>query len=205
MPFVLGTIILISATIVLFMAILLIDLSKIALAVLVALGPVFIMLLIFQSTRKFFESWLQQCINFGLINLLTIMVLALTGTMYVGVINTLNSTIAGTSTGGIPLVTRGKEITLDMVIPILFVGLLISLLLKQVPAIASAIAGGVQISTLGVESAPGRALSNIFNRQAMNRSMRGGPGLAGRAMKGAGRAMKGASNRVAQMVQKFRR
>lgn len=211
MPFVLGSIILFSATIVLFLSILLISLSKVALAVLVALGPIAIMLLLFESTKKFFESWLQQCINFGLINLLTIMVLALTGTLYVGVIDTLNTTIDGTSTSGVPLLTRGKEVTLNMVIPILFVGLLISLILKQVPAIASAIAGGVQISTLGVESAPGQAFSNILNRNAMSRSMRGGPGLvgrAGRAMKGvssrAGRAMKGASSRVAQMVKRLR-
>ena len=45
----------------------LIALSSIALAVLLALGPLFIVLLLFDSTRRFFEAWLAQLANYALI------------------------------------------------------------------------------------------------------------------------------------------
>src|SRR5208337_3134257 len=58
-------------------AMFLIALSSIALAVLLALGPLFISLLLFNSTRRFFSAWIAQLANYALITMLTVMVAAL--------------------------------------------------------------------------------------------------------------------------------
>jgi len=55
----------------------LIALSSIALAVLLALGPLFFAMLFFDATRRFFGAWIAQLANYGLITVLTVMVAAL--------------------------------------------------------------------------------------------------------------------------------
>ena len=46
----------------------LLALSKIALSVLIALGPVFFALLFFESTKRFFESWIAQLSNYAFLD-----------------------------------------------------------------------------------------------------------------------------------------
>jgi type IV secretion system protein VirB6 len=58
-------------------ALVLVVLAKLALAVLLALGPVFIMLYLFSATRGFFEGWIRQLANFSMLIVLTFGVLAL--------------------------------------------------------------------------------------------------------------------------------
>src|ERR1700728_2625292 len=58
-------------------AMFLIALSTIALAVLLALGPLFIALLLFDETKRFFTAWIAQLANYALITILTVMVAAL--------------------------------------------------------------------------------------------------------------------------------
>src|SRR3569833_695981 len=55
----------------------LIALSHIALAVLLAIGPFFIAMLFFESTKRLFDAWLAQLTNYALITLLTILDTAL--------------------------------------------------------------------------------------------------------------------------------
>ena len=58
-------------------AMLSIALSNIALAVLLALGPLFIAMLLFDSTRRLFSAWIAQLANYALVTILTVMVAAL--------------------------------------------------------------------------------------------------------------------------------
>ena len=58
-------------------AMFLIALSSIALAVLLALGPLFVALLFFDATKRLFASWIAQLANYALITVLTVMVAAL--------------------------------------------------------------------------------------------------------------------------------
>ncbi len=58
-------------------AMFLIALSSIALAVLLALGPLFIAMLFFETTKRFFSAWIAQLANYALITILTVMVSAL--------------------------------------------------------------------------------------------------------------------------------
>src|SRR5258708_11394716 len=55
----------------------LLTLSKIALSILLALGPFFIALLFFDTTKRFFESWIAQMANYAFITILIVMVSAL--------------------------------------------------------------------------------------------------------------------------------
>jgi type IV secretion system protein VirB6 len=116
----------------------LIALSSIALAVLLALGPLFIALLLFDATRRFFEAWLAQLANYALITILTVLVAAL-------LLQIVASYAAQTAARGAAIVTVDA---LNMVL----VAVLIFLLMRQVMPIAAALAGGMSLNSLGVVS-----------------------------------------------------
>ncbi len=52
-------------------------LSSIACAVLLAIGPLFVVMLLFDTTRRYFEAWIGQLANYALITVLTVLVAAL--------------------------------------------------------------------------------------------------------------------------------
>ena len=56
-------------------AMFLLSLSRVALSVLLALGPLFIALLFFESTKRFVEAWLAQLANYAFVAVLTLLVL----------------------------------------------------------------------------------------------------------------------------------
>ena len=55
----------------------LLALSKIALCILLALGPLFIAFLLFETTKRFFEAWIAQMANYAFVTILTVLVAAL--------------------------------------------------------------------------------------------------------------------------------
>lgn len=116
----------------------LIALSGTALAVLLALGPLFIALLLFDHTRRFFATWLAQLANYALVTILTVLVAAL-------LLQVVESYAAQTAARGSAIVTVDA---LNMVL----VAVLVFLLMRQVLPIAATLAGGVALSTLGVVS-----------------------------------------------------
>ena len=59
----------------------LLALSRIALSVLLALGPLFIALLLFDTSKRFFEAWFAQLLNYAFITILTVLVAALMMTL----------------------------------------------------------------------------------------------------------------------------
>jgi type IV secretion system protein VirB6 len=119
-------------------AMFLIALSSIAQAVLLALGPLFIVGLLFDSTRRFFSAWLAQLAHYALVTILTIMV----GTLLLQIVQ---SYAAQTAARGSALLTVDA---LDM----LLISMLVFLILRQVMPIASSLAGGVALSTFGAVS-----------------------------------------------------
>lgn len=116
----------------------LIALSSIALAVLLALGPLFIALLLFDATRRFFEAWLAQLANYALITILTVLVAAL-------LLQIVASYAAQTAARGAAIVTVDA---LNMVL----VAVLVFLVMRQVMPIAAALAGGMSLNSMGVVS-----------------------------------------------------
>ena len=116
----------------------LISLSSIALAVLLALGPLFIPALLFERTKRLFDAWLAQLTNYALITILTVMVAAL-------LLRIVESYAIQTAARGAAILTVDA---LNMVL----VSVLVFLLMRQVMPIAAGIAGGVALSSFGAVS-----------------------------------------------------
>src|ERR1019366_2392426 len=110
-------------------AMFLIALSSIALAVLLALGPLFIAAVFFDATRRFFSAWIAQLANYGLVTILTVMIAAL-------LLQVVQSYAAQTAARGAAILTVDA---LNMVL----IAVLVFLLLRQVMPIASGLAGGL--------------------------------------------------------------
>jgi type IV secretion system protein VirB6 len=119
-------------------AMFLIALSCIALAVLLALGPLFIALLLFEATQKFFSAWIAQLANYALITILTVMVAAL-------LLQIVQSYAAQTAARGTAILTVDA---LHMVL----VSILVFLILRQVMPIAAGLAGGLTLNSMGFVS-----------------------------------------------------
>ena len=113
-------------------------LSSIALAVLLALGPLFIALLFFDATKRFFAAWIAQLANYALITVLTVMVAAL-------LLQIVNSYATQTA-------ARGSAILTVDVLNMLLIAVLVLLVMRQVMPIASALAGGVSLNSFGIVS-----------------------------------------------------
>ncbi|TLZ55704.1 MAG: type IV secretion system protein [Gammaproteobacteria bacterium] len=116
----------------------LIALSSIALAVLLALGPLFMTLLLFEGTRRFFEAWLAQLANYALITILTVLTAAL-------LLQVVESFAAQTA-------ARGNAITTVDALNMVLIAVLVFLLMRQVMPIAAALAGGMALSSFGTVS-----------------------------------------------------
>lgn len=119
-------------------AMFLIALASIASAVLLALGPLFIALLFFDSTRRFFESWIAQLANYALISILTVLVAAL-------LLRIVQSYADQTAARGTAIFTVDA---LDMVL----VAALVLLLMRQIMPIAAGLAGGLALNGMGLVS-----------------------------------------------------
>lgn len=116
----------------------LIALSSIASAILLALGPLFIVMLLFDATRRYFEGWLAQLATYALINVLTVLVGAL-------LLQLVSSYAAQTAQRGQAILTVDA---LDMVLA----AMIVFLLLRQIMPIAGGLAGGIAPSTFGAVS-----------------------------------------------------
>lgn len=119
-------------------AMFLIALSSVALAVLLALGPLFIGMLLFDSTRRLFSAWLAQLSNYALITVLTVMVSAL-------LLKIVQSFATQTA-------ALGSAITTVDAIDMVLASVLVFLVLLQVIPIAAGLAGGVSLNTFGAIS-----------------------------------------------------
>ena len=119
-------------------AMFLIALSSIASAVLLAIGPLFIAMLLFDSTRRYFEAWIAQLATYALISILTVLVSAL-------LLQIVESYAAQTA-------ARGNAIATVDAMDMLLVSILVFLLMRQIMPIAGGLAGGFALSSFGMVS-----------------------------------------------------
>ena len=117
----------------------LLSLSKIALSVLLAIGPLFVSLLLFETTKRFFESWIAQLVNYALIAVLTVLVAALMMSL------ALDSARAAMAAGGAIQVSDAARLALASGLTLL--------VMRQVMPMAAGMASGLALSTFGVVSA----------------------------------------------------
>jgi type IV secretion system protein VirB6 len=116
----------------------LLALSSVALSVLLALGPLFIALLLFDATRSFFTAWIAQLANYALITILTVMVAALL--LHLVAVYAQQTAALGSAVDTVD--------ALDM----LLVTTLVLLFMQQVMPVAAGLAGGIALSTQGLMS-----------------------------------------------------
>jgi type IV secretion system protein VirB6 len=121
-------------------AMFLIALSHIASAVLLAIGPLFIVMLLFDSTRRFFEAWITQLATYALITILTVLVAAL-------LLHVVETYAAQTA-------ARGEAIQTVDALDMMLVSVLVFLLMRQIMPIASGLAGGLALTSFGAISRP---------------------------------------------------
>lgn len=133
-------------------AMFLIALSHIASAVLLALGPLFIAMLLFDSTRRFFEAWITQLATYALISILTVLVAAL-------LLHVVETYAAQTAARGSAILTVDA---LDMML----VSVLVFLLMRQIMPIASGLASGLALSSFGAFSRPLGSTLRVGGRRA---------------------------------------
>jgi type IV secretion system protein VirB6 len=116
----------------------LIGLSKIALAVLLALGPLFIISLFFDTTKRFFEAWIAQLANYALITVLAVAVAAL-------MLSALMKFAADTA-------SLGAGIRIADAVDMLLLAVMVFLVMRQVMPMAAGLASGIALSTYGAVS-----------------------------------------------------
>ncbi len=138
----------------------LLTLSRIALSILLVLGPLFIALLFFETTKKFFESWIAQMANYAFITILTVLVASLMLTLL--------------ATAAQQAVNAGGGITIAHAVRVCMAAGLTFLVMRQVMPMAAGLASGLALSTFGAVSAAmawglGRATrtSGQFSRGAL--------------------------------------
>jgi type IV secretion system protein VirB6 len=117
----------------------LLALSKVAVAVILAVGPLFIVLLFFDATKRFFEAWIAQLANYALITVLALMVSAL----MLSIIKAYASDAAGHSSG----------ITIAESVRLCIAAVMVFLVMRQVMPIAAGLASGIALSSFGAVSA----------------------------------------------------
>lgn len=119
-------------------AMFLLSLSRVALSVLLALGPLFIALLFFESTKRFVEAWFAQLANYAFVAVLTVLIAALMLTVL--------------STAAQAAVATGGGITIAEAVRVVIAAALTLLVLRQVMPMAAALASGVALSSFNTVS-----------------------------------------------------
>jgi type IV secretion system protein VirB6 len=121
-------------------AIFLIILSKLFMWLLLALAPVFIILLLFGVTSRYFSGWLGALVQYFLVQVLVYAFLA----FYVSLVQQSIDALNG--------VASSKSVSWGTIGPVVLLAIIGTLLLAQINNVAAAIAGGVPISSARIGS-----------------------------------------------------
>lgn len=108
--------------------------AKIAMVMLLALGPIFILMTMFKTTQRFFDAWLGQVINYMLLLVLTLAVTTMFLSMMEIIVQNAGDKVA-------------SKAMIEAVASMIVISLACIVLLFQVGPLASALAGGVALST----------------------------------------------------------
>lgn len=157
-------------------------LSKVALAIIIGLGPIFIACLMFDGTKKYFEAWAGQAINYCLVSALAVATIKLLFGMY-----------DHATAGAMALATTGDAAAFGFksIASMLVLSVICFLVLLQVTSIASGLAGGVSVSSIGAvrwASSKAHSAAGAMRPSNIQRSIRS----ASRDL----RAMKAGSQRI---------
>jgi type IV secretion system protein VirB6 len=114
----------------------LLALCKMALAVLLGVGMLFVLMTMFEPTKRFFDTWIGQALNY--------VFLAMFSSATIKLILTILQRYLTDASG-----TTLASPSLDQAVPAIVFAAIGFLTLMQMPSIASALGGGVAVGTLG--------------------------------------------------------
>lgn len=117
----------------------LLALAKMGLAVALGVGPIFILLTIFEPTKRFFDAWIGQVLNYVFL----VMLSAATIKLIMTILEKYLTDAAGSVLA---------DPSLNQALPAIVFSIIGALALVQMPAMASALGGGVALGTLGAVS-----------------------------------------------------
>lgn len=123
-------------------------LSKFMTTVLLGIGPLFIISLLFNVTKRFFESWISMLANFGFILILASSV----GNLMLSMADSYITSVAPTPSAMEALTNLGDAIMLVIVFALCI------LVVRQVPMLAASLGGGFALATQGAVSSAMNAL-----------------------------------------------
>lgn len=156
-------------------ALFLLVLSKLGLAILLSLAPLFITFALWRSTQGLFQGWINYLVNFALIPVLTYALLALVLAIMQG--------------AALKIEQAGESVGMYDVLPYLLIGCISTLLFAQVNRIASALGGGIALTTLGSFS---RYVNQPINKAAKWTGTKIAKGGAAATRWGGGKVYQGA-------------
>lgn len=116
----------------------LIILAKVAIAVLLAVAPIFVFLAMFQTTRSWFEGWLRGILTQAMILVITYGILAFLLFVTADFVASIETAEAA-----------GAAVTFEQVGATVLVVIVGVLLLAQAPSLASAVGGGAAVGAMG--------------------------------------------------------
>lgn len=134
-------------------------LAKFSLGILLALGPIFFGAGIFPWTRQFFMNWLGQCLNYGFL----VCLFAAAGMLEINFAKTM-----------VP-----SSITLLSLFQLVLMGVSFVIISLNLPGLASALAGGV-----GISSMVGKVISAATGMKGLGKVGGGGKGPPGGSLSG---------------------
>ena len=140
--------------------------AEFALALIVGIGPAFICCALFNSTRKYFEGWVSQCINYIVLKILSLAVLSF-------MLSTFDTLYNAKSGGDIAVASLG----------IITAAFFCMGILHNLPGMASAIAGGGSYFSAHSPAAAARSAhaGTVGNVQSVLASRQGIADRVGRA------------------------
>lgn len=144
----------------------LILLSKVLLSILLALGPIFIILLMFKATQRFFESWFSQVINYGIMVIVSVVLIKLMTEIF---------------SAYLEMALDWPEVSMVPTAYIAGSGIISILILRQVPQLAMSLGGGISLASQGFFSAMARKVlppTGQAGRMGINKGAKLGVGLA---------------------------
>lgn len=118
----------------------LLALSKMGLAIALGVGPIFVLLTIFEPTKRFFDAWMGQTLNYVFLVMLSAAAIKL-------IMAILETYLTAAGRAGVL-----ADPSLNQALPAIVFSLIGALVLVQMPAMASALGGGVALGTLGAVS-----------------------------------------------------
>lgn len=169
----LAIILYIVTALVLIEAVAIVIMGKLALYVLLGLAPLFIVMALFNVSSSLFTGWMRSCLSFSLVPILTYGFIG----FFLGLINSQQSALSG----------AGANATMLTIAPFAVICVVATLILAQIPSMASAIAGGAGLRhSSAVSAAEGYLMARAV--MAPFRLARLGPNAVGGAAAAAGNA-----------------